>query len=177
MRHLFLLVALLPTSLSSGILSYKSEQILPKVAKIDPQETKCLAVAIYGEARGEAVRGQVAVAYSAVNRAVKRRICDVVLAPKQYSAFNNNQALQAAAQSLTLEPLQKNKVDNESWKTALQVAENVLSKKVEDPTNGATHYLSDRVMHLKHYHYPKWSREYTMVVEIDNHKFYKKEKM
>lgn len=144
----------------------------PTVAQL--QEEKCLATMIYGEARGEAKRGMQAVAWTAVNRAVNKRICQVVLAPKQYSIFNSNPALQAAATSLTIQPKQKNIIDNAGWNMSVQVAQEVMRKEVPDPTNGATHYLADKVMRLKGYHYPRWSREYKMVVEIDNHKFYKK---
>ena len=179
MRRLLLLAALLPTTLSRGALDYcpitRDTKVIAAM-NVDPKEAKCLAVTIYGEARGESEWGQVAVAWTAINRAVKHRICSVVLAPKQYSAFNNNRVLRAAAQSLILEPPQKNKIDNASWKMAVQIADSVLAKQVPDPTNGAQFYLSDKLMHLKHYHYPKWSREYTMVVQIDNHKFYKKGK-
>jgi spore germination cell wall hydrolase CwlJ-like protein len=145
----------------------------PTPAKVDPTEHKCLATMVYGEARGEAIQGMVAVAYTAVNRAAKKTVCDVVLAPKQYSIFNNNPALQAAATSLHVEPNQKNVIDRESWERSLKVAQDVLERRVPDPTNGATHYLAPKVMKIKNYRYPKWSKKYELVVVIDNHKFYK----
>jgi spore germination cell wall hydrolase CwlJ-like protein len=136
-------------------------------------EQKCLATMIYGEARGEPRNGKIAVAYSAVNRAVKKSVCDVVLAPMQYSIFNNNPALRAAAKSPYIEPRQKNTIDNESWARSVDVAQMVLAGKVADPTDGATHYIADQVMRAKGYKYPRWSRQYTQVAEIGGHRFFK----
>ena len=128
---------------------------------------------IYGEARGEVKTGQVAVAYTALNRAVNRSVCDVILAPKQYSIFNDNAELIATAKSPDKNPDLKNKIDEESWKTAVEVARLVMNKEVADPTNGSTHYLAPKVMKIKGYKYPKWSKQYTLVAVINNHKFYK----
>lgn len=147
---------------------------VPKKQAIDPSEAKCLATMIYGEARGESERGQIAVAYTAVNRATKKSVCKVVLAPKQYSVFNNNPALKLAATSIHVEPVQKNSIDEKSWKQAVRVANIVLKKKVEDPTKGATHYLAPELMKKKKYRYPKWSKVYQLTAVIDKHSFYKK---
>ena len=175
MRSLLLLAALVPLTIGNGELKscYVPFAKTSQAPKIDEQEHKCLATMIYGEARGESVQGMVAVAYTAVNRAVKKRICRVVLAPKQYSIFNNNPALRAAATNLQVEPMQKNVIDNGSWKRALKVAEDVMKGKVKDPTNGSTYYLAPIVMGKKHYHYPQWSKEYQLTVIIDRHRFYK----
>ena len=146
----------------------------PTVAEMT--EIKCLATMVYGEARGEKKIGQVAVAYSAVNRARgKKSLCDVVLAPYQYSIFNNNPALRAAALSLHIEPAQKNKIDQKTWGQARYVAELVVNKKVPDPTAGSTFYLAPAVMKARGWKYPKWARVYQKVAVIDNHEFYKPE--
>ena len=128
---------------------------------------------VYGEARGEVKTGQVAVAYTALNRAVNRSVCDVILAPKQYSIFNDNAELIAAAKSPDKNPDLKNEIDEESWKSAVEVARLVMNKEVADPTKGSTHYLAPKVMKIKGYKYPKWSKQYTLVAVIDNHKFYR----
>ena len=172
-KYLILLSAIIPTTLGMGThaICFKpfSQGIRAKQA-----EEKCLATAVYGEARGESLRGKIAVAYSALNRAVNRTICGVILAPKQYSIFNNNPTLRAAAMSPNIDPPKNNVIDERSWKESVMVAKIVISKSVSDPTHGATHYLADKVMKIKHYHYPKWSKEYKLITTIDNHKFYKK---
>lgn len=172
MRRLLLSLAFVPIMVHQGIptMCYRGHT---KIVKVDPKQEKCLATMIYGEARGEAEKGMVAVAYTAVNRAVNKTVCGVVLSPKQYSIFNNNPALKAAAMSLHLEPKQKNIIDKESWKKALAVAKIVIRKEINDPTNGATHYLAPTVMKLKRYKYPQWSKEYKLLAVIDNHRFYK----
>jgi spore germination cell wall hydrolase CwlJ-like protein len=137
------------------------------------KQAKCLATMIYGEARGEAERGMVAVAYTALNRAVNKTVCSVVLAPKQYSIFNNNPELRTAAMSLHLEPRQKNIIDKAGWDQAMMIAIDVFQRKIPDPTNGSTHYLAPIVMKAKGYKYPQWSKQYQLVAVIDNHRFYK----
>lgn len=151
---------------------------LPAAAlvKHDPAELKCLAVTVYGEARGESEKGQIAVAYTIKNRARTKSLCNVALAPKQYSVFNNNPELRAAAKSQHIEPRQKNVIDQRSWARAVQVAVAVMHGLVPDPTNGATHYLAPAVMRTKNYRFPKWSKQYTLVSIIDGHKFYKMNK-
>jgi N-acetylmuramoyl-L-alanine amidase len=175
MRRLLLLLALIPTSIEVAQTAMCVK--FPTIVKADPAQEKCLAVTIYGEARSEPTEGQIAVAFTVLNRAAKgRTLCDVALAPRQYSVFNNNPKLRAIAVSLHLIPEQKNIVDQQSWKQAVEVAQMVSRKYVQDPTNGATHYLASKVMKAKGYRYPKWSKEYKMVKEIENHKFYKDSK-
>ena len=175
MRRLLLLLALIPTSVevAQSVICEKFSNIV----KVDPAQEKCLAVTIYGEARSESIQGQIAVAYTIINRAAKgRTLCDIALAPKQYSVFNNNPKLRAIAVSLHLIPEQKNIIDKQSWEQAVEVAQVVATKTVDDPTSGATHYLASKVMKSKGYHYPRWSKEFKMVKEIENHKFYKDSK-
>jgi len=175
MRCLLLSLAIVPT------LCHVPERMTEMQAmtkSIDPtveesKQTKCLATMIYGEARGEAERGMVAVAYTATNRAANKTVCGVILAPKQYSIFNGNPELRAAAMSSDLEPKQKNVIDVAGWEQAVKVAQSVMRKEVPDPTMGSTHYLSPTAMKSKGYKYPKWSKQYQLVIVIDKHRFYK----
>ena len=142
--------------------------------KVQPEHIQCLATMIYGEARSESTLGQIAVAYTALNRAIGKNICNIVLAPKNYSVFNSNIALKAVALGLEIMPKHKNHIERKSWDVAVDVAHKVLSGSVQDPTNGATNYIAPKVMNTKKYVYPKWTRQYTVVKVIDNHVFYKK---
>lgn len=180
MRTLSLLTILvIPATLGlsqyQGCLAIHKVVTTPK-AKVSVEDEKCLATMIYGEARGESTKGMIAVAYSAINRAKNKTICQVVLAPKQYSIFNDNPALQFAATTMNVEPKQKNSIDTASWEEAQQVAYLVMRGKVMDPTSGATHYIAPKVMKLKSYRTPRWAKEYTMVATIENHVFYKQVK-
>jgi N-acetylmuramoyl-L-alanine amidase len=140
---------------------------------INVHEAKCLATTIYGEARGESVKGQIAVAWTAVNRAVKGHICDAVLAPKQYSIYNDNEPLRAAAMSLTVQPETKNVIDKISWKQAQSLAYAILAGQIKDPTGGATHYFNEGLVHQLGYVIPKWKQEFIWVRQIGDHQFYK----
>lgn len=174
MRQLLLSLALIPAVCIPAETNMCFRDTRAEAAyQYQQTQEKCLATMVYGEARGEVKTGQVAVAYTALNRAVNRSVCDVILAPKQYSIFNDNAELIAAAKSPDKNPDLKNEIDEESWKSAVEVARLVMNKEVADPTKGSTHYLAPKVMKIKGYKYPKWSKQYTLVAVIDNHKFYR----
>ena len=175
MRNTLILIAtLLPTTLITGTITQCINTVPRTVQNVNKPDVHCLSVLIYGEARGESLLGKIAVAYTVINRAKNKTLCQVALAPKQYSIFNNNPELRAAAVSLHLEPKQKNKLDNKSWAQSLAVAELVMKRAVKDPVSGATHYLSDSLMKSRGYHYPRWSKEYVQVGLIGKHRFFKK---
>ena len=171
MKKLLILLALVPTTVQIGT-EVMCRRIPP--IPVDVAQSKCLAVTIYGEARGESERGQIAVAYTVKNRAVKKTLCQVALAHKQYSIFNDNPELRSAALSPHLEPHQKNHIDRKSWQKAVQVANAVMQGTVKDPTMGSTHYLSPTGMVASGYKFPKWSKEYIKVAYIGKHVFFKK---
>jgi spore germination cell wall hydrolase CwlJ-like protein len=185
MRYIFLSCALVPSILATGMqtetaptsrIVFGEPTIVSVGFQPDPVEVKCLATMVYGEARGEPEIGQVAVAYTAVNRAGNSKVCDAVLAPKQYSVFNDNPALVAAAKNPQIEPSRVGMTDTVAWKLAVSVAQKVLRKKVKDPTKGSTHYLAPAAMEALGYEYPQWSREFEMTTVIYSHQFYKQEK-
>jgi len=170
MRTLLISLALLPAATNISELVYcPAPEIKSSEIKVDLREQKCLATMLYGESRGETERGMIAVAFTAVNRASNKTVCKVVLAPKQYSIFNDNPVLRAAALSLHLEPKQKNIIDKNSWKRSMKVAETVLKRKVSDPTNGSTHYVAYKSLK----YIPYWTKKLERTVKIDNHTFFK----
>lgn len=178
MRYLLLAAALVPTavefadSTAEHSVYFQHSAVEIRTPAV-PSQSKCLATMIYGEARGESKLGKIAVAYSAVNRAKRRTVCQEVLRPMQYSIFNKDSFLRSVALDLNAEPRQRNEIDQDSWQQSLQVAKLVLSGAVGDPTGGATHYIADQVMASKGYVYPKWSKQYTQVAEIGGHRFFK----
>lgn len=177
MRAILLLLAAVPLTLVDTPVILCQFGNIPKpvshVAKSDPVQEKCLATMVYGEARGETDNGKIAVAWTAMNRASKKTVCKVVLAPKQYSIFNNNPALRMAAMSLNVEPKQKNVIDSASWQRSLELARAVYRKEISDPTAGSTHYLAPTLMKAKGYTIPQWARKFTFMGKIDNQMFYK----
>lgn len=116
----------------------------------------CLALNIYHEARGEPFAGQVAVAQVAMRRAGYKaeRVCEVVVAPKQFSWTGSPK---------------KKPADRAAWGRAVLAAKKALlwaKGAGEDRSKGATHYHAS---HVK----PLWSRGMTPVAVIGGHYFYR----
>ena len=177
MRNIILLLAIVPSILSQEYIpiSHYAPNSAPVAVKIDAKDAKCLAVTIYGEARSEPEKGMIAVAYTVITRSIlrKKAVCSIALAPKQYSIFNGNPALRAAAMSPHLEPIQKNEIDKQDWAASMKVAESVLKKEVVDPTDGSSYYISPVAMKALGYKYPKWTHTFKKTVHIGNHIFFK----
>ena len=114
----------------------------------------CLALNVYHEARGEHEIGQRAVAFVTVSRAEsKSNICPTVFEKGQFSWTKHK----------------KRKIvnkDSKEWKKAFEVAKQVLSKSVNDPTHGATHFHHPKVK-------PNWRKHLKKTTKIGNHIFYK----
>jgi N-acetylmuramoyl-L-alanine amidase len=117
-------------------------------------EGRCLAKAIFWEARGEPLSGQLAVAQVILNRVESRRfgndICSVVKAPRQFSFVRGGTIPDASNRS--------------QWSTAQAVAHVALSGDWDDVVGNATHFHATRVS-------PGW--RLTRVATIGNHIFYR----
>lgn len=118
--------------------------------------TLCLALNIYHEARGEPVKGQIAVGLVTMNRANwnVEEICPVVYAPKQFSWTSIKKPSE-------YHPPKHNK----SWKKAQNLAERLIKGEMKDHTKGATHFHAQSVK-------PYWSSSFERTVVIGNHIFY-----
>jgi N-acetylmuramoyl-L-alanine amidase len=138
----------------------------PMIVPLIRGDIDILARTLYGEARGEDVRGMQAVAWVVVNRArrgpprFKSSIVGVVTAPHQFSCWNAsdpNAKLCAAVSEK--DPL---------FALATYAAAGVLSGEVRDMTGGADHYHADWMRP-----FPTWTRAMTKTAVIGNHIFYK----
>ena len=127
------------------------------------RELRCMATAIYFEARGESVRGQTAVGQVIMTRVrsdfYPNTICGVVF----QGQWNRNACqFSFACDGQTDAP----KVA-EQWTRALDVAKQVISGKV---------YLTD-IADATHYHAvyvrPDWIRQVKRIKQIGVHIFYK----
>jgi len=128
-----------------------STPVNERLAALD--DTQLLALCIWGEARGESVTGQLAVAHVVLNRVDRARwwghdVRSVILKPYQFSFFNDSPAL-APGPGLV----------------QLAIAELALGKLTLDPTLGATHYHAVGMT-------PDWTRFLRHVVDIGRHRFY-----
>jgi len=136
---------------------------IPKSAA-SKSELKCLATAIYFEARGEPVKGELAVAQVVINRlknpAYPKTICGVV--------YQNKDMRDACQFSFACDGIKDRITDMTSWRRAQELAKRVVSR--EDWWNpnvgSATHYHANYVK-------PRWARTMKKMDKIGHHIFYK----
>lgn len=131
------------------------------------REIDVLARTIYGEARGEPVRGKEAVACVILNRVRRARrrggywwgsdLIEVCHKPWQFSCWNEDDP--------NLEKILKVDAANSVFKTCKRVARRALGGSIKDPTDGATHYHAIGVE-------PPWAKGRGVSAAIGRHVFY-----
>lgn len=141
-------------------------------APLSPEEQRkrdvdVLARTLYGEARGESVRGKEAVASVILNRVKRAKdrngywwgasIEQVCFKPWQFSCWNEADP--------NLKKVMSVKPGHRVFDTCLRIARRAVSGCLEDATKGATHY------HAEHIN-PPWSRGRPTCAEIGRHLFY-----
>lgn len=127
-----------------------------------PASLKCLAQAVYFEARGESLTGQEAVAQVVVNRvknpAFPDDVCSVV--------FQNRRWFNRCQFTFACDRREDTVRDPEAWAIAEGVARDYVTARIWRADIGAaTHYHATRVA-------PKWANLMRAVKTIDNHVFY-----
>jgi spore germination cell wall hydrolase CwlJ-like protein len=124
--------------------------------RIDDREQECLANAVYFEARGESIEGQLAVAEVVLNRAASGRyptdLCGVITQPWQFSFIRNGRFPKADRTS-------------ESWRKAVAIAE-IARKQIVDSLP------SDVLWYHATYVSPSWGKRLTRQSQIGLHIFY-----
>ena len=125
-------------------------------AQLD-QETNCLATAVYFEARGESLEGQLAVARVVMNRAASGRYatdwCGVVKQPAQFSFVRHGQFPTIAVASA-------------AWAKAEAIARLAVANVVPSVDTSVLWYHADYVA-------PKWGHQLNVVEKIGAHIFYR----
>jgi spore germination cell wall hydrolase CwlJ-like protein len=125
---------------------------------------KCLADAVYFEARGEPFKGQQAVAQVVMNRVFSgyypNDVCGVV--------YQNSGRHLACQFTFACEGKDLNKVDEpDMWEQAKKIAKDMLDGKI---------WLTE-VGHATHYHaywvHPSWVHEMTKLYKLGVHTFYR----
>lgn len=127
------------------------------------REQRCLAEAVYFEARSEPAEGQAAVAQVVLNRVrsglYPRTVCGVV--------YQNRHRHLACQFTFACEGKALRITENASWQQAVQVSKAVLEGKTYLPdVGGATHYHADYVR-------PYWAKRLKKMDVIGRHIFYK----
>jgi hypothetical protein len=120
------------------------------------EEEQCLATAVFYEARGETLEGQLAVAQVILNRTKSGRypptICAVVTQPAQFSFVRGGHL-----------PSVDRK--DECWHKALAIADVALK-------NEAASLPADVLWYHATYVDPRWNKTMTRTVQIGSHIFY-----
>jgi N-acetylmuramoyl-L-alanine amidase len=144
--------------------SYGKEK--PMMVPLVRGDIDVLARTLYGEARGEELKGMQAVAWVVVNRVrkgpprFKSSILGVVTAPHQFSCWSKADPNSKLCATVTeSDPL---------FALATFAAAGVLSGEVRDPTGGADHYHADYMRP-----FPEWTKKMTKTAVIGNHIFYR----
>ena len=127
------------------------------------REKRCLAEAVYFEARSEPVAGQAAVAQVVLNRVrsglYPSSICGVV--------YQNRRHYNACQFSFACEGRALRVTEPDAWRTAVKVADDVASGATYlSDVGGATHYHANYVR-------PRWARSLVKMDVIGHHVFYK----
>lgn len=118
-------------------------------------DMKCLAGAVYFEAKGESLEGQLAVARVIINRARSGRfassLCGVVYQPSQFSFVRGG----------GMPPV---RTESRSWREAVAIAQIAVDDSWDSRAEGALFFHARRVS-------PGWGK--ARLASIDNHIFYR----
>lgn len=133
------------------------------------RETECMAENIYFEARGQSIRGQLAVGLVIINRVISTKypnsICGVVWQHKNYDSGRVIAQFSWTTDGYTNIPNKKSK----AWITSKLVAESLLAGgslfNIVDFTHDSTNYHADYVT-------PYWSKILHKTITVGDHLFY-----
>lgn len=132
-------------------------------------DLEVMARTLYGEARGESYEGKIAVGHVIVNRSKRNgyggpTISGVCRKRLQFSCWNSFDPMLPKINAATVEQLAD----------CIRAAVDVLTGKVADPTNGATHYLNpEATKKIRGGSLPDWADMKKLTVKIGLHWFYK----
>lgn len=130
--------------------------------EVPPDALRCLALAVYFEAGGESLAGQAAVAHVVLNRAQHAGfpggVCGVVRQggeqrPCQFGWYCDGRSDQPTSSRM--------------WRSAQEVAHEVLAGRIDDPTDGALYFAPARANR------PAWTKRLTQIARIGGHVFYR----
>jgi len=136
---------------------------------VSEKDRDILARTLWGEARGEGLAGQIAVAWTIRNRVEDGRAkswwgegyAGVCLAPYQFSCWNKNDPNYPYLSGAKPIPLKQ-------FAQAQRAADLVISGAEPDLTKGATHYYATTMPKA-----PAWAAKATQTLRLGNHLFFK----
>ncbi|RON33737.1 cell wall hydrolase [Pseudomonas brassicacearum] len=136
---------------------------------VTERDRDILARTLWGEARGESLTGQIAVAWAIRNRVEDGKAmswwgegyASVCQAKYQFSCWNSNDpnfAYLSGAKQIPFRELAQARI----------AADQVIEGKVPDPTGGATHYYATTMPKP-----PTWTKGATQTLKLGRHVFFK----
>ncbi|MGR3271352.1 cell wall hydrolase [Thalassococcus profundi] len=159
-QHLQQLVT--PTARGMAKVNYDRAWLASVPEPAGGEQWRCLAEALYFEARGETVKGQFAVAEVILNRVdnpnYPSSVCGVI---------NQGTGQKYACQfTYTCDGHPEHISEKGAFDQVGKVAKVMLSGAPRKLTDGATHYHTTAVR-------PRWARKFPMTAEIGVHRFYR----
>ena len=141
---------------------WTSSKLLSLPVPKSNKQISCLAEALYFEARGEPIQGQLAVGEVILNRVKDTRypssICKVI---------NQGTGRRFACQfTYTCDGKLETVHERKPYEMALKIAKILMTTHDGKLTRGSTHYHSNYVN-------PKWSKKFERVAKFGRHIFYK----
>ena len=131
-------------------------------AAFDAAEQKCLAEAVYYEARSETRAGQKAVAEVVLNRVASKHFPDTVCGV----VYEGSERSTGCQFSFTCDGSMDIAPKGKSWDRSQAIASVVLTSGVSPMTNRATHYHTTAIK-------PVWSDNLRMTKRVGSHVFYR----
>lgn len=158
--------AALPPASERGVRTHRrgeagdAEALVAAAEPAGDEEWRCLAEALYFEARGEPLSGQIAVAEVILNRVDSPAYPDTVCAVVGQTGGGSCQF------SYRCDGLSDAIRDRRSWAEVGQVARAMLDGAPRGLTSGATHYHASSVS-------PRWASAFPRTASIGAHRFYR----
>lgn len=150
-----------PVAAASGV-EYSRSWVDAQPKPKRTEEWRCLAEALYFEARGETVKGQFAVAEVIMNRVKSKRFPNSLCA-----VINQGTGKKYQCQfTYTCDGHAEVIAEPRAYARVGKVARAIIDGKAPKLTEGATHYHTTAVR-------PSWSRVYTRTARIGVHLFYR----
>lgn len=150
------------TKVTSGNISYTKAFLANQPKARGGREWRCLAEALYFEARGESIKGQFAVAEVIMNRVENPRYPSTVC-----GVINQGTGRKYACQfTYTCDGIAEVIGEPKAFERVGKIAKLMVDGAKKPLTKGATHYHTKSVS-------PKWARVYPRVATIGYHHFYR----
>jgi N-acetylmuramoyl-L-alanine amidase len=159
-------------------LLHSDEPFGPGINLFDARDKHCLAIAVYGEARGETTESMVAVAWVILNRTNSRHypntVCDVVLQSYQFESLGKGTILRDIANEANSGTMVFPTMNNQRLLDKIyDIADAVFYSISNDPTKGSTHFWSPIAQSALGRVPPNWAEQLAYQGEVGNHRFYR----